>query len=207
MIRFLSVLAVAMTAAAWVALVVGAHAAMIWLTASVGPVIALWVPFFTARLRQLGNPPIVDALEPRAIITGRRARVIRILGITGAVLGPAIGFYGFWFSKLPQLLPTVMLLVLVLLTVVSCHTLLVSISITARPITPQLADEMMEQIKAKAGLAAFHFLSILLVLCVVLTGFWNCSREVTASVMMGLWLASQGVFRISCHLERRKMIA
>jgi len=207
MIRFLSVLAVVMSAAGWVALLAGARSVMICLIAWTGPVIALWTPFFMAKLRRLGNPPLMDPLEPRTIIRGRRASLIRALGITGAVLGPALGFYGFWFWKVPRLMPVTILLFLVLLTLISCYILLLSVSVTARPITPQLSDEMMEQLKGKAAVSAFQFMSILFIPCVVLAGVWNCSREVMATVLMALWLASQLVFKISYYRERRKMVA
>jgi hypothetical protein len=74
-------------------------------------------------------------------------------------------------------------------------------------VAPQLSDEMMEQLKGKAAATAYHFISLMLIACVVLTGLWNCSREVMATVFMAIWLASVVVFRISYSRERRKMLA
>jgi hypothetical protein len=207
MIRFLSVLAVATSAAAWIALIVGARVVMICLTACIGPVIGLWTPFFMVKLRRLGNPPLMDPLEPRSIITGRRALLIRTLGIAVAVLGPALAFYGIWFTRLPSLRQAICLLTLVLLTLWAVDTLLLSLSISVLPVTPQLPDEMLEQLQGRAARMALWVENVLLILCVVLTGFFNCSREVMATVFMALFLVGMSVFMIGYERGRRKMVA
>ena len=200
---FLSVLAVLIAMAAWVALLAHARAVLIILIASTGPVIALWSVFFRAEWRRLGKPMLSGWLGSRSTVGRRKAAIIGALSVTVGVLGPIVGLTGIWHERLAE--STVLLLFVIISTPWSVLNLLCSLSLTARPAGRQLTDEMMEQLKGKAAFRTLIFQNILLMACIVVTGMARCSTEITLTAFYALFMAGIVFFVFSYNWEWRRM--
>ena len=202
---FLSVLAVLMIVAAWVAMLAHAPKALIMLIAFTGPVMALWTLFFMWKWRRLGKPVLFSWRGRSSMVANWKAAVIGALSIAVGVLGPVVGLTGIWHERFSE--PTELLLPLIVLTPWSVLNLLYSLSLTARPTGRPLTDEMMEQLKGKAAFRTLAFQNALLMACIMVTGVTRCSLAVALTVFYVLFLAGMAFFVISYSREWRRMAA
>ena len=207
MLRFISALAVVMTAAGWCAVAANARATQIILVALTGPVVALWTVFYMVERRRVerGESSMVFSVELAAQAGPKRAAVIRRLGVAVGVISPVFGLLGIWHAEVSGSMALV--LWLLMLTPMSMMICLASFATTRRTPAPHLDDEMMEQIRGRAAMKTLMVENVLMMACIVAAGVASLSLRATLTLFYILFLVGIAHFSLSCQRELRKMVA
>ena len=207
MLLLLSLLAVLMTVAGWLGMLMEARLVAICVVGLTGPVIAIWSLFYTAECRRLqrSEPSLLSPVRTSLMGGTTLGAAIAILSVTVAVLGPIVGLTGIWHKKLPESIP--LLLWLALLTPMSLLALLQSLGAKSSAEDVPVTDEMMAQIQGKAAFRTLVVENALLLACIIGTGIAGCSREVTFTAFYAI--IPFGIFYYigSCHRQCRRMVA